>query len=329
MIGEDGMSVALVGPSFLESFFNPAHEALTKKGHRVHRIGERDELLRDAGLLASLKVLSALPAFRADRDLMERMPQLQAIVSPFTGIEGYDVAAASERGILIANGHIAENSISMAEAIVMLTLNSLYELRVKEKQLRENAPAAIGRMLQGKTVGLIGFGQIGQAVAARLSTWDVRLLVNVRTPRALPTYASAAPLDQLLAESDVVVIAATLNEGTKGLLNDARLRLMKPDVVFINVARGGIVADEAIAKLARERPAMRVALDVFDPEPLVADSPLRALPNAILTPHAVGRTVESQRALPAAFLENILAVAEGKVPRYVVNRDVLARWPHG
>jgi phosphoglycerate dehydrogenase-like enzyme len=324
------MSIALIGPSFLDAFFDPAREALTKKGHRVHRIAERDELLHDADLLTSLSVLAALPAFRADHDLMERAPRLRAIVSPFTGIEGYDVVAATKRGILIANGQISENSISMAEAVVMLTLNSLYELRAKEKLLRENlppAPASNGRMLQGKTVGLIGFGQIAQAVATRLSTWDVRLLVNVRTPRALPSYASAVPLEQLLAESDVVVVAVTLHEGTKGLLNDERLRLMKPNVVFVNVARGGIVEDDAIAGLARERPTMRVGLDVFDPEPLRTDSPLRDLPNVILTPHVVGRTVESQRRLPVAFLENILAVADGRVPPYVANRDVLSNWP--
>jgi len=103
------------------------------------------------------------------------------------------------------------------------------------------------------------------------------------------------------------------------MLAEDRLRLMRDDVIFINIARGGLVDEAALVRLAKDRPEMRLALDVFETEPLPAENALRDLPNAILTPHCVGHTVESQEALSAAFIENLLAVARGTVPPFVVS----------
>ena len=202
-------------------------------------------------------------------------------------VEGFDVSAATENGILVANGQIAENTVSMAEAAVLFTLASLYDLHGTERYLRENLPRPSqvrARMLMGKTVGLIGFGKIGQAIAERLSVWGVRLVASVRTPRSMPAYVTSQSLDEVLATSDVVIMAASLTPESQGMLDLDALRRMKPDVVFVNITRGGIIPDDTLATLAAERPAMRLALDVFDPEPLKEDSPLRDLPNAILTP---------------------------------------------
>jgi D-3-phosphoglycerate dehydrogenase len=181
-------------------------------------------------------------------------------------------------------------------------------------------------MLSGKTVGLIGFGQIAQSVAARLPPWQCKMIATVRKPRPLPDYVRAVPLDELLAESDVVVVLTGLNDETRGLLDAAKLARMKPDVTFVNVARGGIVDQNALARLASERPDMRIALDVFDPDPLEPDSPLRRLPNAILTPHMVGHTRETHERLPVVLLESIEKVIAGEAPDYVRNPQIIDAW---
>ncbi|WP_336814936.1 NAD(P)-dependent oxidoreductase, partial [Bosea sp. MMO-172] len=306
-----------------------AQDELQRRGHRVARFATRKDLIAAEGALESLEILAASSSFSADRELFVRMPRLRALVSPVTGVEGFDVSAATAHGILVANGQIAENSVSMAEATVLLILASLYDLHGTERCLRENLPRppqVHARMLMGKKVGLIGFGKIGQAVAERLSVWGVRLAAYVRTTRPMPAYVAAQGLEEVLATSDVVIVAAALNPESRGMLDLDALRRMKPDVVFVNITRGGIVRDDSLAALAAERPAMRLALDVFDPEPLNENSPLRDLPNAILTPHMVGHTKESQARLPEAFCENLLAVAERRVPDYVVNPSVIETW---
>jgi D-3-phosphoglycerate dehydrogenase len=323
------LTVALVGTSSFDRFFNPAHDALQRRGHGVARFVTREELLAAVDALQSLEILGATSSFAADRELFARMPRLRALVSPFTGVEGFDVSAATENSILVANGQIAENTVSMAEAAVLFTLASLYDLHGTERYLRENLPRPSqvrARMLMGKTVGLIGFGKIGQAIAERLSVWGVRLVASVRTTRSMPAYVTSQSLDEVLATSDVVIMAAALTPESRGMLDLDALRRMKPDVVFVNITRGGIIPDDTLATLAAERPAMRLALDVFDPEPLKEDSPLRDLPNAILTPHMVGHTVESQMRLREAFCENLLSVAEWRVPEYVVNPSVIETW---
>jgi D-3-phosphoglycerate dehydrogenase len=133
-------------------------------------------------------------------------------------------------------------------------------------------------------------------------------------------------LDDLLRDSDVVCVLLSLNAGTRGLLDAARLRQLKPAAVLINTARGGIIDETALVELARERPAMRIALDTFATEPLPADSPLRELTNTILTPHMLGHTVESHAVLPGVAVDAIAKILSGEPPLYVRNPEVIPTW---
>lgn len=320
------MQIDFVGP--VERLYRPAMEALAARGHAT-RWFETPAAFHAGADLATLDVLVGVGPVGIDAAVMDKAARLRALISPVTGTEGFDEAAASERLILIANGQIAENYISMAEATVALILAALYDLNGVQRQLAENAPRSHrprARMVMGKTVGLIGFGRIAQAVAERLSTWQCRLLTSVRSARPLPSHVTAVPLDDLLKESHIVVVLAALNEETRGLLSAAKLKLTRPDVVLVNVARGGIVDEDALLALSRERPEMRVALDVFATEPLPADSALRTMPNAILTPHAVGHTRETIDRLPGVLLENIERAIGGKAPDYVRNPEIVERW---
>lgn len=322
------MQIDFVGPPRFAGLFQMPLEALSAQGHSAQWFRDPASYAAQAKL-ATLDVLVALRNEKISGALMDRAPRLRALISPVTGTEGFDEAAATARTILVANGQIPENYVSMAEATVMLILAALYDLNGTQRVLAENLPRPEhhrARMLSGKTVGLIGFGQIAQSVAARLEPWNCSIVATVRTPRTLPNHVRAVPLDELLSTSDVVVVLTGLNDETRGLLDAQRLARMKPDVTFVNVARGGIVDQNALARLAAERPDMRIALDVFEPDPLAADSPLRRLPNAILTPHMVGHTRETHERLPIALLENIEHVLAGAVPRYVRNPQIVDAW---
>src|SRR5947209_4832236 len=129
-------------------------------------------------------------------------------------------------------------------------------------------------MLNGRTVGIIGFGHIARAIARRLESWEVRLqtyVPRVRVP--LPNGVARVELDELLETSHVVCVLASLNAKTRGMLNLQRLRLMKPDAVFVNTARGAIIDESALVQIARERPAFRIALDVHSRTFTCAESP--------------------------------------------------------
>ena len=211
----------------------------------------------------------------------------------------------------------------------MLILASLYEFDraltfIANPSARPGYPRA--RTLRGRTVGIIGLGKIGLAMVERLKGFECTVQAHVRTPRSLPDGVAAASLDDLLRTSDVVVVATELNDQTRGMLGADKLALMKPDAVFVNIARGAITNDLALANLATERPEMRLALDVFDPEPLSPGSPLRDLPNAILTPHMVGHTKDTFDRMPLILLENVERVLTGRVPQFVCNPAVIEDW---
>ena len=305
-------------------------DALGSRGHQVIRCETLDDVRRDSGNLARTDILVATPRFVCSGTLIAGAACLRGIVSPVTGIEGVDVAAATDHAVLVANGQTTENTDSLAEATILLILAALYDLYGSETVLRQNLPRPpnpTARMLRDKTVGLIGFGQIARAMAGRLAGWQLRILAcGRRMPSDLPDHVGWADIDVVLRDSDVVCVLTTLNASTEGLLSADRLRLLKPGAVLVNTARGAIIDEPALAVFARERPDVRLALDTFVTEPLPPDSPLRDLPNAILTPHMVGHTQESIAAIPATSVESVCRMLAGELPRYMCNPSVVPRW---
>jgi phosphoglycerate dehydrogenase-like enzyme len=173
---------------------------------------------------------------------------------------------------------------------------------------------------------MIGYGNIARAMTERLRGWGVRLQAWSRRPDPTVPDVNWVELDALLSGSDVVCVLLSLNAETRGLLDRSRLSRMKPDAVLVNTARGGIIDEDALVTLARERPSMRIALDTFATEPLPADSTLRTLPNTILTPHMVGHTVESHAVLPGVAVDAVSRILAGEPPLYVRNREVIPKW---
>ncbi len=323
------MQIVVVGPAATEYAFVPVEEELKRRGHEVIRYVGAAPFLAKQDALAKADILygNAYPCTRA---LLATGPLLRAVVNPWIGMEGFDLAGATSLGIVVANGQVPENYLSVAEATIMLILACLHNFPEKIAALRANQPAPSrmnARMLRGKTVGMIGFGNMARAIAHRLSTWEVTLRAYAPRVRE-PVSANVAfvGLDDLLQSSDIVCVLATLNADTRHLLNEAKLRLMKPDAVLINTARGGIADEAALVKIAKEGRLHKIALDVFESEPLASDSALRELPNAILTPHCVGHSREGAEAVPRTAIANIERVIAGEPPVYVVNPAVLPAW---
>jgi D-3-phosphoglycerate dehydrogenase len=185
-------------------------------------------------------------------------------------------------------------------------------------------------MLGGKSVGVIGYGKIGQNLVARLANWRVEIQVCVpRLHHPLPPDARHVELRELMATSDVICVVCSLNDGTRGMVTAELLNSMKPEALLVNIARGEIVDEAALVQLSKRRPDIRVALDAYSNEsrgPLPADSPMRSIPNAILTPHVIGHTLESIEGVRDATIENIRHVCSGQLPPRLLNPEVATIW---
>lgn len=322
--------IAVVGPPRLGWLLDPMAVELAQLGCKVVR-----DRMTQAGTGANWSDTDVLVIAGAacDRGAMEAAPALRAIVTPLLGVDGVDEQAATDLGIVVANGRVPEAAEAIAESTIMLMLACLYDLPSAERAFRENRSweqtgVLRGRMLKGKTIGIVGYGHIARAVVDRLQGWGSLIQVFSRnsagsTPDPRVAHVS---LDTLLPTSDIILVLASLNDSSHHLLNAERLALTKPGTILVNIARGGLVDEQALCALARSGHLKMIALDVFAVEPLPVDSPLRALPNAILTPHNVGHTPEATRAAHRLTIENVKRVLACETPASRRNPEVLDKW---
>jgi D-3-phosphoglycerate dehydrogenase len=263
--------------------------------------------------------------------VFDAAPHLHAVVSCVSGTDGFDVTAATARGILVANAATPDNQRGMAEAAVMLMLHLVHDLDGSRQAMRLGLPRPYpmpAQSLWGKTVGLVGWGRISAMTAELLRPWGVRLLVHSRReqPGAMPDHVALAPLDALMRDSDVVCVLAGAQAGAPPIVTRAHLGLLKPTAFFISLARGSTVEEGALTELLAQKRIAGAALDVFHTEPLATDSALRGLDNVILTPHRVGHTFESDRSLIAATTANVQALWNGQAPPLLCNPTALPAW---
>ena len=311
--------------------FDELTSKLRTLGQDVVRYPNNSALLKDQAAWQSIDVLLCIGNYPCNREFMAASPRLRAVLSAVIGTEGFDIAAATERVIVVGNGRTFENYHGMAESTVLMMLAALYDINGTQDVLRRNLPLPSirkARMLYGRTVGFIGFGRIAQEIAVLIERWGANLQFYDVVPMAepYPSGARRVDLETLLRTSDIVSIHAVLNPETHHLLNAERLRLMKPDAILVNTARGAIIDEATLCEVLQEGRLAGVALDTFEVEPLPPDSPLRDFPNAVLTPHMVGHTIEAEASLADAAYENVTRVLSGKPPLYVVNTEVLPAW---
>lgn len=288
-------------------------------------------LLGDPRLMAQVQMAVGFGNMPMSAHVFDAAPQLHAVVSCVSGTDGFDVNAATERGILVANAATPDNHRGMAEAAVMLMLNLLHDLDASRLAMRDNLPRPYplkAQSLWGKTVGLVGWGRISALVAQMLGPWGVRIVVYSRReqPGELPDHVELSGLDTLMRDSDVVCVLAGAIAGAPPVVSRGHLELLKPSAFFISLSRGSTVDEAALADLLALKRLAGAALDVFQKEPLPADSALRSLDSVILTPHRVGHTLEADGSLITATIANVQALWKGQAPPLVCNPQALAAW---
>lgn len=315
----------------LTPVFDALCEALTARGYRVLRLPSHRELLGQPDLLARVALIAGFGNMLIDAGVLRAAPQLRGVVSCVSGTDGIDLKAASAAGVLMAHAPTPENARGMAEAAMLLLLHLAYDLDGARDDLRMSRPRphpVTARLLQGKHIGLVGWGRISATLASLLQPWGVVLRVYSRrgTPADLPAHAQPASLDDLLAESDYVCVLAGAEANAPPIITRQGLARMQPSARLINLSRGAVVDEAALTDALRSGQIAGAALDVFAVEPLPADSLLRTLPNVILTPHHVGHTREGDRSLITAIVDNATALLQGKIPPMVRNPDATGRW---
>jgi D-3-phosphoglycerate dehydrogenase / 2-oxoglutarate reductase len=277
------------------------------------------ETLAD-GDLAEVRFLMAIRERTAlTEQVFSRLPQLKLVLQ--TGGHAYhiDQDAARRRGIVIALGRRVQAPLASVPELTMAFMLGLIHLLPQAQQAMRNGewPLLTGRSLHGRSLGILGMGRHGTKVAAiaatafnmKVSAWE-----RPGTKSSALDNISRLPLEELLGNADVVSIHLRLSPESTGLLNAERLRLMKPGSILINTSRGAIVNEEALIDALKNGSLAGAGLDVFDHEPLPADSALRSLPNVLLTPH-IGWTVEEVFEEFAQIASSqLLAFAAGNLP---------------
>lgn len=289
---------------------------------------DRRRLLTEA---AAADGLLCLLTERIDAELLAAAPQLKVCSSMSVGYDHIDVPACTARGVLVCNtpGVLTETTADLCWAILMACARRLYEAQqtVVEGRWPAWGPFFLaGQDVWGRTLGIIGLGRIGQAVARRAKGFGMRILYTGRTAHQeaeAETGAIRVPLPELLAEADFVVLLAALTPETRHLIGDAELARMKPSAVLVNAARGPLVDESALAAALREGRIWGAALDVFEREPIGADHPLLGLPNVTAVPHIGSASLATRLAMARLAADNLAQGLTGRRPRAPVNPQVL------
>jgi phosphoglycerate dehydrogenase-like enzyme len=280
------------------------------------------EVLRELVPTAEVVIGDQRHLHRLDRSLLETMRSCRLIQMPSVGFDVVDHRAAAELGIAVANA-AGYNRDAVADWVVMAILNLLRDGAAYDRSLRAGdwARFGLGRELGSLTVGIVGLGNVGSAVAARVSGFGARVLFCDVIAKGF-LGARQASFTDLCRESDVVTVHVPLDHDTRHLVDAEALALMKPGAILVNASRGPVVDESALVAALRERRIAAAALDVYEVEPLPRDSPLRALDNVFITPHVGGATSEAQDRVFEIVKTNVLRALAGEALFNVVNAGV-------
>lgn len=290
-------------------------------------IWKREELLPDPSLTAW--VVNPGQGFCVDRQALEDFPALSVIITPSTGRNHLDLEACRERRVAVyslLDDREGLNEISAsAEFTFLLLLNTLRRLdlaarEVSEGRWRDREEMLRGHELQGKQVGIVGLGRIGQRIARYCAAFGARVVYH--DPAVSPSAISAVSLEQLFSRSDIVCICCALTPETEGRVTGELLGLLKPGASLVNTSRGEVIDERALAKILEKRTDLRVGLDVLAGEALgkQGQSPLLKFHHSgriVITPHVAGATVESQTQAARVAFHLLRRHLEKAVPAFV------------
>lgn len=267
---------------------------------------------------------------KIDREVIVAGLNLKVIANCAVGFDNIDVAAATKRGIPVTNtpGILTETTADMAWALIMAIARRIVEA---DRFLRAGkftgwAPMMfLGGDVYGKTLGIVGFGRIGRAVARRARGFNMTVLYNnpgraeVEAEKEL--CAKFVPLDVLLKQSDFVTLHVPLTPRTVHLIDEEELSLMKPTAYLVNTSRGPVVNEKVLLKVLRNSEIAGAGLDVFEEEPRLTPG-LADLENVVIVPHIASATVQTRTKMAVAAAENLLIGFKGEVPPNIVNSEI-------
>jgi len=309
--------------------FRPLPEDQLARLQAVHHVVVADPRKEPEAFAAALRSAHGLigSSHPVDAVLLDAAPQLEVISSVSVGVDNYPLAELHKRGIVLCHTPdvLTETVADTVFAILMATQRRVVELStmVREGRWTRNIGEELfGTDVHGKTLGILGFGRIGQAVARRAALgFGMPVLYHSRRPVDLATQAPElqgrakhTPLDDLLARSDIVLAMLPLTDATRGMIDAAFFARMKPGAAFINGGRGATVNEEALLNALDNGTLRAAGLDVFAKEPLPADSPLRTHPRVTPLPHIGSATHETRHAMAELATTNLLQVLAGEKP---------------
>jgi glyoxylate reductase len=295
--------------------------------------------------LAEAEGLFSLLTLRVDEGLLARMPRLRVVSNMAVGVDNVDVAACTQRGIPVGNtpGVLTDATADLAMAALLAAARRLLEAAADARTGRWTTwtPTGwLGADLAGATLGIVGMGKIGKAVARRAAGFGLRLSyadahvadeeeagadvagADMAGADVAALGARRVSLETLLRESDFVSLHVPLTPETRGLMGEAALRAMKPSAILVNTSRGPVVDTTALTRALREGWIAGAAVDVTDPEPLLPDHPLYTLPNCLVLPHIGSATRGTRRRMAELACENLLAGLAGRPLLHCVNPEV-------
>jgi phosphoglycerate dehydrogenase-like enzyme len=279
-----------------------------------------DELL--AALTGHDAVLASLDAYSAQVLSSPATGQLKIIARWGVGYDSVDVPAATRHGIVVTYtpGLLDDAVADYTFALLLSLARRVHEVHVTMQ--RGEWKNSWGDDVGGKTLGIIGLGRIGQAVARRAAGFNMRILAHTAHPDAANKSVEFVSLEKLLGESDYVSLHAALTPATRGMIGEAQLRQMKHTAYLINTGRGALLDESALVRALNEQWIAGAALDVFTTEPLPADSTLRSAPNLLLSPHQSSYARGTGERVSLAAAQSIVDLMNGKKPQNVLNPEV-------
>ena len=268
--------------------------------------------------LAKADALFSTGNIKINEELLAKAPNLKVIAQASVGYDNIDIVACNARNIPVGNtpGVLVDAVADLAYALILDSARKIvlaYD-HVKSGKWGENKPFGLATDLANKTLGVVGMGDIGSAIAERAKASKMKIIYHNRNRRADDEALGATyvTFDELLAQADFIVVAVTLNPTTKGMFNKEAFVKMKDGVRIVNISRGAVIDTEAMYEALLSGKLAHAAMDVTDPEPLPGDHKLLSLPNVTVTPHMASATTETRDAMALLTVDNILAGLEGK-----------------
>lgn len=280
----------------------------------------RDVLLKKAG---SASALITMLSDQMDGELLEHASSLKVVANLAVGYDNIDLQAAKEKGVIICNTPdvLTDTTADLTFGLLMAAARRIVEADryIKEGRWKSWSPLLLaGADIHHKTIGIVGMGSIGETVAKRAKGFDMNILYHNRSRKPEAEEGLGAvyvSMDELLAQSDYVVVLAPLTPETEGLFQKEQFQAMKKSAFFINAARGPIVNEEALTEALKKGEIAGAGLDVFVEEPIDSNHPLLQLDNVVALPHIASSSIETRTAMMNLCVQNVMAVLKGDEPR--------------